>query len=66
MKKYHQRPTLGVRSGTRRWKPYVADMNSQKFPVIRYDKPSSPEMLPRRIEAFWIIKAEVLGSFGAR
>lgn len=37
MKKYHQSPTFGVRSGNRRCTPYVDAMNSHDPPVIRYD-----------------------------
>jgi hypothetical protein len=36
MKKYHQRPTFGVKSGSRSWTPYVERRNSHD-PVIRED-----------------------------
>jgi hypothetical protein len=37
IKKYHQSPALGVRSGTSNCTPYVEDMNCQELPVMMYD-----------------------------
>ena len=45
MKKYHHRPTLGVKSGNSRWTPYVDDMNFQD-PVKRKDSDIRHAMLP--------------------
>lgn len=45
MKKYHQRPTLGVKSGNSKWTPYVDDMNFQD-PVKRKDSDMRHAMLP--------------------
>lgn len=39
MKKYHHNPTFGVRSGSKRWTPYVEARNSHELPVMRYDSP---------------------------
>ena len=44
MKKYHHRPTLGVRSGSRRWTPYVDMKNSVEPPVIRSESPKRAVM----------------------
>ena len=33
MKKYHHKPTFGVKSGSKSWTPYVEDRNSQDPPV---------------------------------
>lgn len=46
MKKYHQSPTFGVRSGNNRCTPYVDARNSHDPPVMRYDSPSSPATAP--------------------
>jgi len=43
MKKYHQRPTLGVRSGRRRRTPYVAAKKSHE-PVNEADTKSNAPM----------------------
>jgi len=36
VKKYHQRPTLGVRSGSENWEPHVEAIQF-RFPVIKVD-----------------------------
>ena len=41
MKKDHHRPTLGVKSGSNRWTPYVDARNSHEPPVMPYDSPPS-------------------------
>lgn len=65
MKKYHHRPTFGVKSGTNKWKPYVADTNSQKFPVMRYDRLSSAAMLQRNLIACRTMKTTTFGGWRA-
>lgn len=48
MKKYHHKPTFGVKSGSRRCTPYVDDRNSQDPPVVRYDMYSSTDIPPAK------------------
>src|ERR1700761_2122391 len=45
MKKYHHSPTLGVRSDSVSWMPYVEGRNSQD-PMMRYDIWKSVNMTP--------------------
>lgn len=39
MKKYHHRPTLGVRSDSVSWMPYVRERKSHELPVRAKDMP---------------------------
>lgn len=48
MKKYHHKPILGVRSGTRSWKPYVAGMKSHE-PVMMYERASRIRMVEKKM-----------------
>jgi hypothetical protein len=61
MKKYHQRPIFGVRSGTSSWKPYVAEIRVEKSPIIRSDIPRSPAMLARKMATCFATKRGVDG-----
>lgn len=61
MKKYHHRPTLGVRSGKSRWTPYVEEMNSQE-PVRRNDSDMKHAMLPRKADVLERAKKRMLGT----
>lgn len=41
IKKYHHSPTLGVKSDSVSWTPYVRAKNSHELPAIKYDMPYS-------------------------
>ena len=49
MKKYHQSPTLGVKSGKRRCTPYVDERNSHDPPVKRYEIYKNHAMLAKNM-----------------
>lgn len=40
MKKYHQSPTLGARSDSVSWMPYVRSKNSHELPANKKDIPN--------------------------
>lgn len=48
MKKYHQSPTFGVKSGSKRCTPYVERRNSQDWPVSIYDMVKSQAKDPKK------------------
>jgi len=50
MKKYHQSPTFGVKSGKSRWTPYVEDRNSHEPPVKMLDMYKYHAMLAEKID----------------
>jgi hypothetical protein len=60
MKKYHQRPTFGVRSGSRRRTPYVAATNSHE-PVIKAEAPSKAPMATTKVRVCVMMKGHTLG-----
>ena len=61
MKKYHQSPTFGVRSGNKSWTPYVEATNSHDLPVIRYDIYSRVPIAMKRKTTFERIKPVTFG-----
>lgn len=63
MKKYHHNPTLGVKSESSKWTPYVDRKNSQEFEVIKYDNPSNPDMHTRNSPAYFAAYLEKDGVF---
>ena len=50
MKKYHQSPTFGVKSGSSIWTPYVDERNSHEYPVIKNETINKVPIAIRRIE----------------
>ena len=52
MKKYHQSPTLGVRSGKRRWTPYVEERNSHDPPIKIYEIYKNHAMLAKNMTEY--------------
>ncbi len=62
MKKYHHKPTLGVKSGSRSWTPYVEDRNSHD-PVMREDICSSEYSEPPTAMAFPVTKLYIDSGF---
>lgn len=56
IKKYHQSPTLGVKSGSSRCTPYVEAINSQDLPVRAYDVQSSQAVLAKKTPLCLIAK----------
>lgn len=60
MKKYHQRPTLGVKSGSKRWTPYVDWRNSHDWPVNRYDMIMNHEREPMNKDDSLLAEAVML------
>jgi hypothetical protein len=60
MKKYHQRPTLGVRSGSRSRTPYVAAIKSHE-PVIKADVESNAPITTARPKVCTAVKVQILG-----
>jgi hypothetical protein len=61
MKKYHQRPTFGVRSGSRRRTPYVAATKSHE-PVMKAEVASKAPRATAKPTACVMIKGHKLGS----
>jgi len=57
MKKYHHSPTLGVRSGSRRWTPYAEDKNFQDPPARALDIYNSHPILAENIDIYLAEKA---------
>ena len=61
MKKYHQSPTLGVRSGKRRRTPYVADRKFHES--INNAEPVSRAPIATAKPTVWVVMKDV--TFGA-
>jgi hypothetical protein len=60
IKKYHQRPTLGVRSGSRSRTPYVAARKSHD-PVMKADAASNAPIATARPRVWTAVKDQTLG-----
>ena len=63
MKKYHQRPTFGVRSGTVIWTPYVALMKDHGFCRISGVVSDRAERLPMKEKIWRRMKARGVEEF---
>ena len=53
MKKYHQRPAFGVKSGSRSCTAYVEVRNSHEPPVTAKDMQSRKAMLARNVAVYF-------------
>lgn len=60
MKKYHQRPTFGVRSGSKRRTPYVACRKSHE-PVMKAEAESKAPIAAAKPKVWIMVKAHTSG-----
>ena len=61
MKKYHQSPTFGVKSGRSKWTPYVDARYSDEPPVRVFERCKNHAMLAEKMEIYVTI---MKGAFG--
>lgn len=61
MKKYHQSPTFGVKSGRSRWTPYVDARYSDEPPVKTFERCKNHAMLAEKAEAYIAVEKDAFG-----
>ena len=61
MKKYHQSPTFGVKSGRSRWTPYVDARYSDEPPVRTFERYKNHAMLAEKTETYVAIEKDAVG-----